>query len=133
MRPNAFASRLCSLSQACDLFLQLCTSILKAQLKRVKREGATITYVRRLGGIFFTNLTDMTREFYGRAFPNSPALASVFIVWASQELSHFTSHLIKQLFMPQASLTSLADCVTSVRSQCQQVQTTEYGGHVFTY
>jgi len=108
-------------TQACDLFLQLCTSILKAQLKRVKREGATVTYVRRLGAIFFTNLTDMTREFYGRAFPNSPSLASVFVVWASQELTHFTSHLIKQVFMPQASLTSLAECVASVRSQCQQL------------
>uniref|UniRef100_A0A1B6FB48 Exocyst complex component 8 n=1 Tax=Cuerna arida TaxID=1464854 RepID=A0A1B6FB48_9HEMI len=108
-------------TQACDLFLQLCTSILKAQLKRVKREGATVTYVKRLGGIFFSNLADMTREFYGRAFPNSPSSASVFVVWASQELSHFTSHLIKQIFMPQASITSLAECVQTVRSQCEQL------------
>ena len=31
---------------------------------------------RRLGGIFFSNLADMTKEFHIRAFPNSPAAAS---------------------------------------------------------
>lgn len=108
-------------NQACDMFLRLCTSILKTQLKRVKREGATVIYVKRLGGIFFSNLADMTKEFHVRAFPNSPAAASVFVVWASQELSHFTSHLIKQIFMPQVSLTTLAECVETVRSQCQQL------------
>jgi len=43
--------------QACDLFLKLCSCILKTQLKRVKREGATVLYVRQIGGIFFSNLT----------------------------------------------------------------------------
>uniref|UniRef100_A0A1B6DF58 Exocyst complex component 8 n=1 Tax=Clastoptera arizonana TaxID=38151 RepID=A0A1B6DF58_9HEMI len=108
-------------TQACDLFLRLCTSILKTQLKRVKREGATVMYVKRLGGIFFSNLADMTREFQLRAFPNCPSTASVFVVWASQELSHFTSHLIKQIFMPQTSLTTLAESVQIVRSQCNQL------------
>lgn len=65
-----------SVFKACDMFLRLCTSILKTQLKRVKREGATVVYVKRLGGIFFSNLADMTREFHIRAFPNSPAAAS---------------------------------------------------------
>jgi hypothetical protein len=63
------------ISQACDLFLKLCSTILKTQLKRVKREGATVLYVRQIGGIFFSNLTDMTREFL-RAFPHSPSCAS---------------------------------------------------------
>ena len=61
--------------QACDLFLKLCSCILKTQLKRVKREGATVLYVRQIGGIFFSNLTDMAREFL-RAFPHSPSCAS---------------------------------------------------------
>nr|CAD7420394.1 unnamed protein product [Timema poppensis] len=60
---------------ACELFLKLCSSILKAQLKRVKREGATVLYIRQLGGIFFSNLTDMAREFL-RAFPSSPSCSS---------------------------------------------------------
>nr|CAD7587786.1 unnamed protein product [Timema genevievae] len=107
-------------TQACELFLKLCSSILKAQLKRVKREGATVLYVRQLGGIFFSNLTDMAREFL-RAFPSSPSCSSVFVVWSGAELNHFTSHLIKQVFMPQVSISTLAECVTCVRSQCDQL------------
>ncbi|KAJ4432975.1 hypothetical protein ANN_15232 [Periplaneta americana] len=107
-------------TQACDLFLKLCSCILKTQLKRVKREGATVLYVRQVGGIFFSNLTDMAREFL-RAFPNSPSCASAFVVWAGSELNHLTSHLIKQVFMPQSSITMLAECVTCVRNQCDQL------------
>ncbi|KDR14056.1 exocyst complex component 8 isoform X2 [Zootermopsis nevadensis] len=107
-------------TQACDLFLKLCSCILKTQLKRVKREGATILYVRQIGGIFFSNLTDMTREFL-RAFPHSPSCASAFVVWAGSELTHLTSHLIKQIFMPQSSITMLAECITCVRIQCDQL------------
>ncbi|PNF29098.1 hypothetical protein B7P43_G12612 [Cryptotermes secundus] len=107
-------------TQACDLFLKLCSSILKTQLKRVKREGATVLYVQQIGGIFFSNLTDMTREFL-RAFPHSPSCASAFVMWAGSELTHLTSHLIKQVFMPQSSITMLAECVTCVRNQCDQL------------
>ncbi|KAJ8870871.1 hypothetical protein PR048_027172 [Dryococelus australis] len=106
--------------QACDLFLKLCSSILKMQLKRVKREGATVLYVRQLGGIFFSNLTDMAREFL-RAFPSSPHCASAFVVWTGAELTLLASHLIKQVFVPQVSITTLAECVTSVRNQCDQL------------
>jgi len=44
-------------------------------MKHVKREGATVLYVRHLGNIFFVNMADMAREFL-RAFPNSPSCAS---------------------------------------------------------
>ncbi|XP_063224214.1 exocyst complex component 8 [Bacillus rossius redtenbacheri] len=107
-------------AQACELFLKLCSSILKMQLKRVKREGATALYVRQLGGIFFSNLTDMAREFL-RAFPGSPQCASAFVVWAGAELTLLASHLVKQVFVPQVSLTTLAECITSVRNQCDQL------------
>jgi len=108
-------------TQACDLFLKLCSCILKTQLKRVKREGATVLYIRQIGGIFFSNLTDMTREFLRAFLPHSPNCASAFVVWAGSELTHLTSHLIKQVFMPQSSITMLAECVTCVRSQCDQL------------
>lgn len=108
-------------TQACDLFLKLCSSILKVQLKRVKREGATVLYVRQLGGIFFSNLADMAREFL-RAFPGSASCASAFVVWAGTELTLFTSHLVKQVFMPQTAITTLAESVTSIRSQCEQLR-----------
>lgn len=107
-------------SQACDLFLKLCSSILKTQLRRVKREGATVVYVKHLGGIFFSNMMDMASEFL-RAFPNSPSCASALVVWAGSELTHLTSHLVKQVFMPQSPISTLSECVVSIRSQCDQL------------
>ncbi|KAJ1524811.1 hypothetical protein ONE63_009682 [Megalurothrips usitatus] len=107
-------------SQACDLFLKLCSSILKTQLRRVKREGATVVYVKHLGGIFFSNMMDMAGEFL-RAFPNSPSCASALVVWAGSELTHLTSHLVKQVFMPQSPISTLSECVVSIRGQCDQL------------
>jgi len=49
-------------------------------------------------------------------------LSAAFVVWAGSELTHLTSHLIKQVFMPQSSITMLAECVTCVRNQCDQVR-----------
>jgi hypothetical protein len=49
------------------------------------------------------------------------SVSAAFVVWAGSELTHLTSHLIKQVFMPQSSITMLAECVTCVRKQCDQV------------
>ncbi|KAL1130922.1 hypothetical protein AAG570_012163, partial [Ranatra chinensis] len=108
-------------NQACELYLKLCTSVLKAQMKRVKREGATVAYVRRLGNVFFTNLAAITTEFQLRAFPNFPSCSSAFVVWSSMEVSHFTTHLIKQIFMPKTSLHTLAESIDVIRKQCEQL------------
>ncbi|KRT82943.1 hypothetical protein AMK59_3910 [Oryctes borbonicus] len=106
--------------QSCELFLKLCSSMLKIQCKRVKREGSTSTYVRHLSSVVFTNMCHMTEEFL-RAFPDSPSCASAYVVWASHELSLFTSHFIKQAFVPQTSLSTLTECVILVRSQCDRL------------
>lgn len=44
-----------------------------------------------------------------------------YVVWSSAELSSFTTHFIKQSFMPQTSLSTLTKCVILVRSQCERV------------
>lgn len=62
-------------TQSCDLFLKLCSSMLKTQCKRVKREGSITVYIRYLSSAVFTNLCHMTEEFL-RAFPDSPSCAS---------------------------------------------------------
>lgn len=62
-------------TQSCDLFLKLCSSMLKAQYKRVKREGSILMYVRHLSTVVFTNMCHMTEEFL-RAFPNSSSCFS---------------------------------------------------------
>ncbi|KAF7270056.1 exocyst complex component Exo84 [Rhynchophorus ferrugineus] len=107
-------------TQSCDLFLKLCSSMLKTQCKRVKREGSTTMYVRHLASVVFTNMCNMSEEFL-RAFPDSVDCASAFVVWASGELSLFTTHFVKQVFMPQTSLSTITECVVLVRSQCDRL------------
>ncbi|RZB39025.1 exocyst complex component 8, partial [Asbolus verrucosus] len=107
-------------TQACNLFLKLCSCMLKTQCKRVKREGSTTMYVRHLSSVVFTNMCHMTEEFL-RAFPSSSSCSSAYVVWASNELSLFTTHFIKQAFMPQTSLSTLTECVVLVRSQCERL------------
>lgn len=114
--------------QSCDLFLKLCSSMLKTQYKRVKREGSTNMYVRYLSSVVFTNLCHMTEEFL-RAFPDSPSCTSAFIVWASTELNLFTTHFVKQVFVPQTNLSTLAECVVLIRFQCERVSIFSYYTH----
>ncbi|XP_011305129.1 exocyst complex component 8 isoform X2 [Fopius arisanus] len=106
--------------QACQLYLQLCNVALKARLKRVKREGATIPYVKQLSAIAFSNIVEMAREFL-KLFPEATNCTSSLIVWSSQEVKHLTSHLIKQLFIPQVTLGTLVECIGVVRSHCDQL------------
>ncbi|XP_017784758.1 PREDICTED: exocyst complex component 8 [Nicrophorus vespilloides] len=107
-------------TQSCGLFLKLCSSMLKTQCKRVKREGSTTVYVRYLSSVVFTNMCHMTEEFL-RAFPDSPNCASAYVVWASNELNLFSAHFIKQAFMPQTPLSVLTECVVLVRLQCERL------------
>lgn len=108
-------------TQACELYLKVCTNLLKAQSKRVKREGATVAYVKRLSEVYFSNLASITSEFQYRAFPHNQDCTSAFVVWVSMEVSHFLSHIIKQVFIPQTPLGTLAECIDIIRKQSQQM------------
>lgn len=57
-------------AQACQLYLRLCSAVLKARLKRVKREGATVAYVKQISAIAFSNIVEMTKEFL-KIFPQT--------------------------------------------------------------
>lgn len=48
-------------------------------------------------------------------------LITAYIVWVSGELNIFTAHFIKQVFVPQTSISVLAECVILVRQQCKRV------------
>ncbi|XP_044743188.1 exocyst complex component 8 [Chrysoperla carnea] len=119
-RPVRLLKMLGKSSQACDLFLQLCSSILKIHTKHVKREGSTTVYVKHLAAVVFSNMAEMTEEFL-RAFPNSPPCASAFIVWVSTEVGIFTSHIIKQLFHSQQTISVLAECILTTRTEAEQL------------
>lgn len=102
------------------MMLKLCTSIVKKELKSVRREGATYLYIQQLGATFYRTLLDVVEEFQ-RVFPTTPASSACLVVWANSELTHFMSHVIKQIFVPQSSITTVAECVTSIRNQNSQV------------
>lgn len=36
-------------------------------------------------------------------------------------MKHLTSHLAQQLFVPQVTLSTLVECIVTVRSHCDQV------------
>lgn len=57
-------------AQACQLYLRLCSAMLKARLKRVKKEGAIAPYVKQLSAIAFSNIVEITKEFL-KLFPQS--------------------------------------------------------------
>lgn len=57
-------------AQACHLYLRLCSAVLKARLKRIKKEGTTVAYVKQLSAIAFSNITEIAREFL-KTFPKS--------------------------------------------------------------
>ncbi|XKL68109.1 hypothetical protein PGB90_003600 [Kerria lacca] len=112
-------------TQACDLFLKLCSNILKTQLKQIKREAATVVYVKELSAVFFVNLCNMAKEFQEQAFPNNPYCASSFAVWCTKEISNFMSNLIRQVFIPHVSLSVLSKCIEHLHFYSEQLS--EFG------
>ncbi|XP_060829857.1 exocyst complex component 8 [Bombus pascuorum] len=107
-------------AQACQLYLRLCSAVLKARLKRVKGEGATAPYVKQLSAIAFSNIVEITKEFL-KIFAHSTNCTSGLVVWCSQEVKYLTTHLTKQLFIPQVSLNTLVECIVCVRNHCDQL------------
>ncbi|XP_050436948.1 exocyst complex component 8 [Adelges cooleyi] len=112
-------------SQACDLFLKVCSNLLKSQLQYVKRDGAMLTFVKKYSMAFFGTTIEITHEFLIKAFPNSPECSSAFILWIIQEVNDFMMILIKQMFVPQTSLTNLAECIKVLHTNSQEL--CEYG------
>lgn len=102
-------------SQACDMYLAICSHTVKVHVKGVQLEGSIDSYVKQVGEVFFCSLTDALTEFIS-LFPKNKI--SAFIVWASLQLRVLMSQIIKQVFTPQCALDSVLDCVQSLRDQC---------------
>lgn len=100
--------------------LKLCTSIMKKELKCVKREGATFLYIKQVTDIFYRTLLSIIKEFR-KVFPSSSACSAALIVWTNNQLTHFMSHVIKQVFVPQSSITVISECISFLRAQNAQV------------
>lgn len=102
-------------SQACELFLAICSHTVKVHVKGVQLEGSINSYVKQVGEVFFCSLSDALTEFI-TLFPKNKV--SAFVVWASMQLRMLMSQIIKQVFTPQCVLDSVLDCVQSLRDQC---------------
>lgn len=102
-------------SQACELFLDICSHTVRAHVKGVQLEGSIYSYVKQVGEVFFCSLSDALTEFIS-LFPKNKL--SAFIVWASMQLRLLMSQIIKQIFTPQCALDSILECVQSLRGQC---------------
>ncbi|XP_073948310.1 exocyst complex component Exo84 [Choristoneura fumiferana] len=102
-------------SQACELFLAICSHTVKVHIKGVQLEGSINTYVKQVGEVFFCSLSDALTEFIA-LFPKNKI--SAFVVWASMQLRSLLSQIIKQVFTPQSPLDSVLECVQSLRDQC---------------
>ncbi|XP_077289113.1 exocyst complex component Exo84 [Arctopsyche grandis] len=103
------------ITQACDLFLAICSKTMEVHVKGVQLEGSTVAYVKQVGEVFFCTMTDVIKEFI-RAFPQEKT--SALVVWASAELRILMNQMVKQIFTPQATLSSITECVVSLREQC---------------
>ncbi|CAG5136219.1 unnamed protein product, partial [Candidula unifasciata] len=113
--------RLGKSAQACELFLQNRSAIIKYNIRQLKFEGATTLYIRCLCGVFFSSLSDTSKEFI-KAFPGHHGCFSAFVIWAKQELQAFVSIFRRQVFESKASLTTIADCVVLARTHCQELK-----------
>lgn len=102
-------------SQACDLFLSICSQTVKVQVKGVQLEGSINTYVKQVGEVFFCSLSDALTEFI-TLFPKNKI--SAFVVWASIQLRILMGQIIKQVFTPQSTLDCILECSQSLRDQC---------------
>ncbi|GBP27004.1 Exocyst complex component 8 [Eumeta japonica] len=102
-------------SQACELFLAICSHTVRVHIKGVQLEGSINTYVSQVGEVFFCSLSDILTEFTA-LFPKNKI--SAFIVWASAQLRLLMSQIIKQVFTPQCALESILESVQTLRDQC---------------
>ncbi|XP_050537306.1 exocyst complex component 8 isoform X2 [Daktulosphaira vitifoliae] len=112
-------------SQACNLFLKVCSNLLKSQLQYVKRDGSVSTFVKKYSMAFFGTTIEITHEFLYKAFTYSPECSSAFILWVTQEVNDFMIVLNKHMFVPQTSLSSLAECIKILHMNSHEL--CEYG------
>ncbi|XP_059153846.1 exocyst complex component 8-like [Physella acuta] len=112
--------RLGKSAQACELFLRNRSAIIKYNIRQLKFEGATTLYIRCLCGVFFSSLSDTSKEFI-KAFPGHYGCFSSFVIWSKQELESFVSIFKRQVFESKASLTTIADCVVLAKNHCEEL------------
>lgn len=112
--------RLGKSAQACDLFLKNRSAVIRYNIRQLKFEGATTLYIRCLCTVFFSSLSETSKEFL-KAFPDHYGCYSAFVIWAKKELVSFVSIFRRQVFESKASLSTIAECVQLAKKNCAEL------------
>ena len=124
-RAIGFLIRLGRAAKACELFLQNHSRIIDHELKQIKMEGATTIYIRNVSQAFFSSLEGAATEFE-RAFGENSGSYSAFVTWCIKELKEFLkNYCIENIFQPiktSFSFSAVADCVSTICSECDTLQ-----------
>lgn len=113
--PVAILNKFNMTSQACELFLNICSQTICVHINGVQLEGTINTYVNQIGEVFFCSLSDALTEFIV-LFPKNKI--SAFVVWAGTQLRLLMNQIIKQIFIPESPLDCILECTQSMRDQC---------------
>ncbi|XP_029648593.1 exocyst complex component 8-like [Octopus sinensis] len=112
--------RLGKSAQACELFLNNRSAIIKYNIRQLKFEGSTTLYIKRLCTGFFSSLAETGKEFM-KAFPQNYGCYSAIVVWSHQELKIFVDMFKRQVFGGKSNLSIIAECVMLARQHCQEL------------
>lgn len=112
--------RLGKSAQACELFLNNRSAIIKYNIRQLKFEGSTTLYIKRLCTGFFSSLSETGREFM-KAFPKNYGCYSAIVVWSHRELKIFVEMFKRQVFGGKSNLSTIAECVSLARQHCQEL------------
>ncbi|CAG0894616.1 unnamed protein product [Cyprideis torosa] len=101
---------------ACDLFLDRQSVTWRHRLQAIKLEQDTNQYMQKISEQFFRFLFDTQDEFM-RCFQGKAQCVSHLLKWTKDEVTLLTRRFLSQVFSPQASLASVAECVATLRRQ----------------
>ena len=107
-------------SQACELFLNSHSLLIRYEIKLIKLEGATSLYITKLSKTFFQGLGTATEEFE-RAFTTNHGSYSAFAIWCIKELKEYSETFCEIVFA-QKSIFNVAECVVAVQSACEALE-----------
>ncbi len=107
--------------KACSLFLENYRQIIQRDLKDVKTEGTVTLYMANYAHTFFTGLHNAALEFE-RAFGNNDGTYSSFIVWCNSQIRDFHKRASPEIFKPECSLSTVAECMSAIIKACDSLQ-----------
>eukprot|EP00842_Homolaphlyctis_polyrhiza_P006746 jgi/Hompol1/7072/HPOL_005178-RA len=105
--------------QARDIFLTARTNTIRHRTRQLKFDGDIVAYMSDLAEVTF-RLIRNTCDWYGGSFRDS-TMASGFMKWVTNEITHFTATLRRQVFDSHQRFSIISECLASTLEHCQQL------------